>query len=154
MAVIRQADGRGPATNLTAHVLAHFDVPAASNLVHNVYGPHRRHRSMAMLGPSVQMASEDGDAVAASILDRAAHELALAATSVARRLELSADAFPFILAGGVFRVVPALVERLSERLRDLAPRAAIELLREEPARGAVRLALAEARGGAAIPKYS
>jgi N-acetylglucosamine kinase-like BadF-type ATPase len=153
-AVMRQADGRGPATSLTTHVLAHFEIPAASSLVHIVYGPHGGHRSMARLGPSVQKASEAGDAVAAAILDDAARELALAATSVARRLELSADTFPFILAGGVFRVVPGLVERLSERLRDIAPRAAIELLREEPARGAVSLALAEVHGGAVIPKYS
>jgi N-acetylglucosamine kinase-like BadF-type ATPase len=100
------------------------------------------------------MASETGDAVASAILDRAANELALAARSVADRLRLRQDAFPFVLAGGAFRVVPGLVERLRPQLRDLAPGAvAMDLLSEEPALGAVRLALAEARGGAPIPKY-
>jgi N-acetylglucosamine kinase-like BadF-type ATPase len=153
-AVMRDADGRGPATSLTRYVLAHFDVPAASGLVHVVYGPQGAARSIAMLGPSVQMASESGDAVASAILDRAATELALAARSVAERLELRAEAFPFVLAGGVFRVVPSLVERLRGRLLEIAPDATIDILHEEPALGAVRLALAEAHGGAPLPKYT
>src|SRR4029450_13850658 len=63
-AVMREADGRGPATRLTKQVLAHFDGPAASGLVHIVYGPQTANRSIAMLGPAVQIASESGDAVA------------------------------------------------------------------------------------------
>jgi N-acetylglucosamine kinase-like BadF-type ATPase len=153
-AVMRDADGRGPATALSKQVLAHFDVPNASGLVHVVYGPNSANRSIAMLGPSVQMASESGDEVASAILDRAADELALAAHSVADRLGLQRHTFPFVLAGGVFRVVPALVDRLRVRLLEIAPAATIDLLSEEPARGAVRLALAEARGGAPIPKYT
>jgi len=153
-AVMRQADGRGPATALSKHVLAHFDVPAASSLVHIVYGPNSANRSIAMLGPSVQMASESGDAVASAILDQAATELALAARSVAERLHLRDQSFPFVLAGGVFRVVPLLLERLRPRLLEIAPGAAIDTLRDEPARGAVRLALAEAHGGAPVPKYT
>jgi len=153
-AVMRQADGRGPATSLSKHVLAHFDVPTASGMVHIVYGPHSANRSIAMLGPSVQMASESGDAVASSILDQAATELALAARSVAERLHLRDQSFPFVLAGGVFRVVPLLFERLRLRLLEIAPSATIDILRDEPARGAVRLALAEAQGGAPIPKYT
>jgi len=153
-AVMRDADGRGPATTLSKHVLAHFDVPAASNLIHVVYGPQGANRSIAMLGPSVQLASETGDPVASAILDRAAGELAIAARSVAERLKLTGQSFPFVLAGGVFRVVPSLLDRLRPRLLAIAPDATIDLLSEEPARGAVRLALAEARGGASIPKYT
>src|SRR6478672_1793650 len=127
-AVMRDADGRGPATKLTQHVLAHFDVPTASGLVHVVYGPQGAARGIARLGPSVQMASESGDAVASAILDRAAKELALAARSVTQRLGLRAEAFPFVLAGGVFRVVPSLVERLRGRLLEIAPDATIDVL--------------------------
>src|SRR5262245_15427062 len=153
-AVMREADGRGPATVLSQHVLAHFDVPAASSLVHIVYGSHSVSRSIAMLGPSVQMASESGDEVASSILDRAATELALAAKSVTERLQLQDESFPFVLAGGVFRVVPLLLEHVRQRLLDLAPGATVDILRDEPARGAVRLALLEAQGGAPVPKYT
>ena len=63
------------------------------------------------------------------------------------------DAFTFYLAGGVFRVVPWLAEELPRRLVEVAPRSQAQMLDEEPAVGAVWLALAEARGGARIPRY-
>jgi hypothetical protein len=49
--------------------------------------------------------------------------------------------------------VPWLAEELSRRLPKVAPRATVRRLAAEPATGAVRLALAEARGGARIPAY-
>ena len=63
------------------------------------------------------------------------------------------DVFPFILAGGVFRVVPWLAEELSRRLLEVAPRCEVRPLQQEPAAGAVWLALSEARGGARVPTY-
>jgi len=77
----------------------------------------------------------------------------LAARSVAARLEMRGEPFPFVLAGGIFRVVPWLVDELGRRLLEVAPRCHVQSLAEEPAVGAVSLALAEARGGAAIPAY-
>jgi len=152
--VTRDADGRGPKTSLTGQVLAHFDVPNAGSLVHVIYGRDASRRSIAMLGPTVQQAADAGDEIALQILEGAAVELALAARSVVDRLQMREERFAFILAGGVFRVVPWLVEGLTGRLVAVAPRARIDLLTEEPALGAVRLALAEARGGAAVPKYA
>jgi hypothetical protein len=64
------------------------------------------------------------------------------------------DRFPFILAGGIFKVVPWLVAELTKRLRDIAPESTIDMLTAEPAQGAVWLALAEARGGATVPAYA
>jgi N-acetylglucosamine kinase-like BadF-type ATPase len=153
-AVMRASDGRGPQTLLTEQVLAHFGASNAGGLVHSVYGRDAARGRIAMLGPAVQHAAATGDAVAAAILDHAADELALAARSVTDRLALQKEPFQFILAGGVFRVVPWLVESLTLRLADVAAHAVIEVLTVEPARGAVRLALAEGRGGASIPKYA
>jgi N-acetylglucosamine kinase-like BadF-type ATPase len=152
-AVVREVDGRGPRTHLTADVLAHFGVADAAGLIRIVYNRDLPRASVATLGPVVQRARDKGDAVAMQILERAADELALAAASVASRLEMRGDAFPFLLSGGVFRVVPRLVEELGRRLTEVAPRADIRPLQEEPALGAVTLALAEARGGAELPKY-
>jgi hypothetical protein len=76
-----------------------------------------------------------------------------AAGSVAERLEMRGLVFPFVLAGGVLRGLPALREQLLARLPDVAPRSEPHLLGDEPAVGAVRLAIAEARGGARIPQY-
>ena len=60
---------------------------------------------------------------------------------------------PFILAGGIFRAVPWLEEELSRRLPAAASQSQVRLLDQEPAAGAVALAIAEARGGARIPAY-
>jgi glucosamine kinase len=152
-AVMRAADGRGPATALSADVLAHFSISDLSQLPRIVYDDEQPRTSVAALGPLVQHASMRGDAVASRILERAADELVLAATSVATRLAMRGDAFTVFLAGGVFRVVPWLADELPRRLVEVAPRCQVQRLDEEPAVGAVWLALAEARGGAQLPKY-
>jgi N-acetylglucosamine kinase-like BadF-type ATPase len=152
-AVMRASDGRGPETGLTAEVLAHFNVDHEPQLPRIVYDRELPRASVAALGPIVQRVAEQGDAVALRILERAADELVLAARSVATRLEMRGDAFAFYLAGGVFRVVPWLAEELPRRLVEIAPRARAEILAAEPAVGAVWLALAEAHGGARIPRY-
>jgi N-acetylglucosamine kinase-like BadF-type ATPase len=152
-AVMRAADGRGPETRLTADILAHFGVDDVSRLPRIVYDREVPRMSVAALGPLVQRTSEEGDAVTRGILERAADELALGVRSVASRLEMRGDPFVSVLAGGVFRVVPWLAEELARRLEEVAPRCQVRLLEEEPAVGAVELALAEARGGAEIPRY-
>jgi N-acetylglucosamine kinase-like BadF-type ATPase len=152
-AVMRAADGRGPDTALSADVLAHFSIADVSQLPRIVYDHEQPRTSVAALGPLVQHASARGDAVASRILERAADELVLAATSVATRLAMRGDAFTVFLAGGVFRVVPWLADELPRRLVEVAPRCQVQLLDEEPAVGAVWLALAEARGGAQLPQY-
>lgn len=152
-AVMRAADGRGPATALTSDILAHFTVDDVSRLPRIVYDREVPRMSVAALGPIVQRVADQGDAVATRILERAAEELVLAAQSVASRLEMRGDEFTFHLAGGAFRVVPWLAEELSRRLVEVAPRCQVQVLHDEPAVGAVWLALAEARGGANVPRY-
>jgi glucosamine kinase len=152
-AVMRAADGRGPRTRLTDEILAHFNVADVSRLPRIVYDREVPRMSVAALGPIIQRVAGQGDAVAARILERAAEELVLAAQSVATRLEMRGDAFTFHFAGGVFQGVPSLTTELGRRLREVAPRARVRLLTDEPAVGAVWLALAEARGGAHVPHY-
>jgi N-acetylglucosamine kinase-like BadF-type ATPase len=152
-AVMRAADGRGPQTRLTRNILTHFDVADISRLPRIVYDRELPRVSVAALGPIVQHVAANGDAVATRILERAAEELVLGASSVATRLEMRGDAFTFYLAGGVFPVVPWLADELSRRLVEVAPRCDVQVLNEEPAVGAVWLALAEARGGAHVPRY-
>jgi N-acetylglucosamine kinase-like BadF-type ATPase len=152
-AIVRAADGRGPDTRLTEDVLAHFNIDDTSRLPRIVYDRELPRMSVAALGPIVQQASDLGDAVASGILERAADELVLAARSVATRLEMRGDEFAFVLAGGVFRVVPWLGYEVTRRLVEVAPRSHVRLLEQEPARGAVGLALAEARGTLTLPKY-
>ncbi len=116
-AVMRAGDGRGPATRLTAEILAHFDVADVSRLPRIVYDRDVPRVNVAALGPIVQKAAEQGDSVARRILERAADELVIAAGSVATRLEMRGEAFTFHLAGGAFQVVPWLVAELGAPAR-------------------------------------
>ena len=102
----------------------------------------------------MQQARDDGDAVAAHIASVAADELSAAVRSVVRQLELDGD-FPVVMAGGAFHAVPWLQDALRARLAEASIAAAddVHLLTTDPALGAVRLALAEAQGGASIPTY-
>jgi N-acetylglucosamine kinase-like BadF-type ATPase len=152
-AVMRAADGRGPATALTARVLDHFGVDSSSDLVQEVHFRDPRRHRVAGLAATVQAAVDAGDPVAREIVEAAAGELVIAAASVAERLQLRGAVFPFVLAGGIFGAMPAVRERVTRGLPDVAPRSHPVLLNVEPAVGAIRLALAEVRGGARIPEY-
>ena len=152
-AVARGADGRGPGTALTARVLSHFGIGAPSELVAEIYDRQLRHHALAQVARLVQQARDEGDEVATQILEAAAHELVAAARSVVERLGMAGEAFDFVLAGGVFSGVPWLAEELVRRLPGIAGLARVTRLQCEPAMGAVRIAIAEARGGARLPQY-
>jgi glucosamine kinase len=152
-AVMRAGDGRGPATILTAGVLAHFAFEQVTDLVHEVYDRDTGRRAVAGLSRVVQAAADEGDVVARQIVADAADELVLAVRSVATRLEMRGLQFPLVLSGSLFRVLPTLLSDVLVRLAEVAPRSQPKVLDVEPAMGAVRLALAEARGGARIPQY-
>ena len=152
-AIVRQFDGRGPATLLTPMILDHLGLSTPNELIHEIYYRDVHRHIIADIAGLVQSAMDQRDAIAAEILARAGSELASAAASVISRLEMRGDAFPTVLAGGIFRGVPWLVGDVTRRLSEAAPRTHVRPLDVEPATGAVRLALAAARGTISIPSY-
>ena len=64
------------------------------------------------------------------------------------------EAFDVVLSGGVMHAVPRLAAEVEAHVTQLAPRCRVQRLQREPAHGAVALAVAEANGGARIPKYA
>jgi N-acetylglucosamine kinase-like BadF-type ATPase len=152
-AVLREADQRGPKTALTPLLLRHFGVSEAQNLLHEVYHANLKPAAIGALARCVQAAFSDGDQVAVGILRGAADELEGSGLSVARRLGLIGESFVVVLAGGIFRAVPWLLDELQRRLPVTLPRSTTWVLDRQPASGAVALALQEARGGARIPAY-
>lgn len=152
-AVVREADGRGPRTQLTPMVLEHFNLSEAPGLVREVYDKGLRKQSIAALGEVVETARAEGDVVASEILRTASGELTRAAASVIERLQMRGDAFRTVLAGGMFRVIPWLVTDVRRRLAEVAPRAEATPLDVEPAMGAVFLALKELHGAVRLPLY-
>jgi N-acetylglucosamine kinase-like BadF-type ATPase len=160
-AVVRAADGRGEATALTARILAHYAVARPQDLVRRIYqgGPDRRSlggggsmpSAIASLAREVEAAAAGDDPVAQRILAIGAIELADAAVSVASRLGLTSCAM--VLAGRVLRSLEIYRAHVTDRLRERLPQSTPRVLDVEPAHGAVRLAIAAARGRLALPSY-
>jgi hypothetical protein len=90
-------------------------------------------------------------AEAARIVDQGADELAAAAESVARRLDLRRCTV--VLAGGIFRAVPVMRAAFMRHLQPRLPEATVRPLDVEPATGAVRLAIRFAQGTFDVPRY-
>ena len=125
-AVMRDADGRGPQTDLTRLVLAPFlaaDDPRrwSPRSIISRRGAARSPRS----APSSIGAREDGDPVAIDIMAHAADELALAAASVISRLDMRGEQFPILLAGGMLRESAWLAAEVRRRMAEVAPRAIV-----------------------------
>jgi N-acetylglucosamine kinase-like BadF-type ATPase len=149
-AVMREFDGRGPATSLTPAILSHLQVSRPIEIGPRVYRGDLPLVSIAALAPLVGQAALSGDPLAADIMTRAADELCRAAAAVVRQLQMGGDEFPCLLSGGIFGI-PMLEADMRRRLAEIAPRAEARRLVEPPASGAVRLALAELAGGANLP---
>jgi N-acetylglucosamine kinase-like BadF-type ATPase len=155
-------DSRGPQTSLTPLVLEHFSLPRPDALVSEIYHHPQGRRAVAALGPLVDRARADGDTVAGEIMLAAAAELGLAAASVIARLEMRGERFPILLSGGMLKSGTGgrerdggswLASEVARRMAEVAPRSEVRPLVDEPAIGAVRLALAEANGGVRVPPY-
>jgi glucosamine kinase len=138
-AAVRGADGRGVPTRLTELVFESLGVTSMAELVPRVYEEGLANHQVAALAGLVQKAAGQGDGLAASFLEEGGAELGLAARAVARQLELGAQPFPVVLAGGAFKACPGLVEPLTRSMA--MPEARPARLAVEPARGAVTLAL-------------
>lgn len=149
--VLRAADGRGPATPLTARVLAHYDVREPRDLVREVYAGRFKPSTVAAIASLAQEAADAGDAWAIDLIHTGAGELALSARAVCTRLQLQTG--PVVLAGGIFRAVPRLRDAVVQSLEASLTGVQVRPLTEEPAAGAVSLAIAAREGTLVIPSY-
>lgn len=150
-AVVRSSDGRGPHTRLTPRVLAHYGVARPQDLVREVYDGRFQPSTVAAIASEVNAAAEEGDEIALRLIDTGARELSLAARSVCDQLALTHG--PVVLAGGMFRAVPRLRQRVVSHLTGRWPGMLVSPLTGEPASGAVSLALAAAAGTLVLPTY-
>jgi N-acetylglucosamine kinase-like BadF-type ATPase len=142
-AAVRAADGRGPATSLRQLVPAHFGLSRISTVTRALYDGRIAVRRTSGLSPVVFAAAGDGDAVARSIVDRLADELAVMAIALARRTGMTRKPVEIVLAGGVFRATdPLFYARLDSAVRAVVPGARFVRLDVPPVAGAALHGLA------------
>lgn len=137
-AVIRAADGRGPATDLTVLVQSHWGLASVDGLIGKVYHPLIGREEMAGLAKLAATAASAGDEVARAIWQEAGEALAEQAAAVMRTLSLGAA--PVAPVGGLWRAGALLQQPFADRLAALAPGARIGPPAMGPAEGAALLA--------------
>jgi len=137
--VLRAADGRGPATSLDRPLSEHFEIARPEQILYAIYDREFPRTRVARFAPRVEKAALAGDSVAKAILSDAAGELVRAAQSVRDRLRLEEGPYDVVLSGGTFGAVPTLEAEVARRLSTANAR--VRNLAEEPAMGAVKLAI-------------
>jgi N-acetylglucosamine kinase-like BadF-type ATPase len=136
-AAVRAVDGRGPRTSLEQLVPAAFGMARPRAVVRAMYEGRLAERLTSSLSPVVFAAAMGGDAVARSIVDRLADELATMAIALARRTAMLRREVEVVLAGGVFRTTDAAFHaRIESRVRERMPRARLVRLETPPVAGA------------------
>ena len=149
---LRASDGRGRRTAFVGRVPGHFGLRRPREVMEALYFDRLDPDRLAELAPIVFQAARDGDAVARSLVDRQADEIAIMAVAAIRRLGLSALPVPVVLGGGIFRTDDrAFFERIHSGIHAVAPHAVITLLIDPPVIGAAHLGLD--RLGAARSSY-
>ncbi|MDG9702045.1 N-acetylglucosamine kinase [Streptomyces sp. DH37] len=138
----RAEDGRGPDTGLARALPAHFALPSMYALIEALHlgdlPGGRRHE----LVPVLFAVAAGGDAVARSLVERQAEEIAVMAAVTLERLDLLGTPTPVVLGGGVVAARhPLLHDRLLALLAERAPRATAHVVTAPPVLGAGLLAL-------------
>jgi len=143
--VMRAHDGRGEPTALTPMVLERLGAPDMDEVTRRLYRDEIPARAIAALTALVFPAALGGDAVARSIVERAAEETARAALAMLRRLGLEREPCDVVLGGGVYKGEgPLLLDLVRAKVHAGAPGADVLMPLLEPVMGAAILALEKA----------
>jgi len=139
---VKSFDGRAPKSELERSVCHYFQIDSISHLKKHVYSPLLTKPEIAELSKLTIAAHEAGDSVATGILDWAVWELVEMARAVIDRLEIRNEVVDCVLVGSITKV-QFVYDRLAEQLPLTCP--AIQLVRpeQEPAYGALKMAMQE-----------
>lgn len=136
IAALRDYDGRGPYTQLTAKICAALKIPEITRVILLPLTP----QDIAALFPLVLAAARHRDSVARQLGDEAGKDLADLALALLKRFGWLRRIVPVVTAGGVFRASLRIRQAFKRHLRRHAPQARILLLRHPPVEGALALA--------------
>ncbi len=136
MAALRDYDGRGPHTQLTANICNALKISDITQVVLKNLTP----TEVAALFPLVLEAGTRRDTVARQLCEEAGKDLANLALALLRRMGWLRRVVPVVYAGGVFRSSLIIRRAVTRHIRRHAPQARILLLRHPPVEGALALA--------------
>ncbi|HEX7737054.1 MAG TPA: BadF/BadG/BcrA/BcrD ATPase family protein [Ktedonobacteraceae bacterium] len=138
-AVVRASDGRGPQTVLRDRILQAWNLQNTDELIGEIYGEPDKAK-IASLSSWVMISARAGDQVAASVLQHAAKELALAVNAVCQALGFSQQEVPLALGGGLLINEADFCTQVIHQIRHYQPIGHVELV-EHPTLTAARAAI-------------
>ena len=139
---IRAEDGRGPDTVLAGYLTSHFGVERVEEVTIGIHKGKIPDDDLTGLAPMLLRASDEGDAVARTVVNRLADEISVMAITAMRRLGLTALATPVVLGGGVVTARnPLLMSGITRQLAEAAPAAEVRVIDVPPVAGAALLGL-------------
>ena len=138
VAITHAADGRGPATALTAPLLHALGCRTPDDLLHRVHAAGLDRAGFAALAPQVLAIASERDAVADAIVERGVEALAACVQTALKTI--GQPSAPLALVGGV-ATHPAVAARIAARLASAGSGARLVAPALPPAFGAAALAL-------------
>jgi N-acetylglucosamine kinase-like BadF-type ATPase len=138
----RAEDGRGGPTDLARTLPGHFALPSMYALIEALHLGHVDHVRRQELTPVLFETAAQGDAVARSIVNHLAEEVATMATVALTRLDLLSEHTPVLLGGSVLTAGhPQLDTGIRDLLAARAPKADVRIVNAGPVLGAALLGL-------------
>ena len=136
VAALRDYDGRGRYTQLSAKVCQALKIPDITQVVLGPLTP----QEIAALFPLVLEAAGRRDFIARELCEQAGSDLADLAVALLKRLGWLRRVVPVACTGGVFRSSARIRRSFARHLHRAAPQARVLLLRHPPVEGALALA--------------
>ena len=141
-AVTAEWSRRGPATELSAALVAHAGARNVDDLLEGI--SLGRYRLEAGAAPLVFRVARAGDPVARGVIEWAGRELGDLAAGVISQLGIERLDFDVVLVGGVFDGGPLLIQPVRDTIHAVAPGARLKRLNSPPVVGAVLLGMEQA----------
>jgi N-acetylglucosamine kinase-like BadF-type ATPase len=139
---IRAEDGRGPSTVLTGYLTRHFGVEKVEDITIGIHKGKIADDELIGVAPLLLQAADEGDPVARAVVNRLADEISVMAITAMRRLDLTGQATPVVLGGGVITARNSLLMGgITRQLAEAAPGAQVRVIDVPPVVGAALLGL-------------
>ena len=139
ISVVRSLDGRGQNTCLTNMVFERLNVKSQEELITWLYAPETEKSQIATLSPLLLSALEQGDEVAKLIANKAAQDLAELVVAVWKKADIQNG--EVALLGSIVTYYEYIEKQIIDILKKELPTAKLIKPRQEPAKGAAKLAV-------------
>src|SRR6202035_1250471 len=140
-AALRDREASGPETALSAAAPAFFGASSVEALASLVYSKPLTKSEISACAAQTARLADAGDAVARSLYELGARELAVQINAVIHMTGLvEDDTFPVGLIGSAFKAGPVFIEPLVRAVHEHAPHARIDTVEMAPVGGSLLLA--------------